>query len=130
MPVNDSDLELTPKQDKLIAALLAGNSIVVAAKVAGTSEKAAHIWLKLAHVQMAYNAAKRTLFDESLSLLMFNVDDAIKGSKGIAKDTEVSANVRLRAYQIWLEQAVSLHKMSELEQKIEQLEQLLKDKDA
>jgi len=37
-----SDLKITPKQDKLIAALLAGNSIVVAAKMPGCNEAAAH----------------------------------------------------------------------------------------
>ena len=131
MPVNESDserIELTPKQDKFISALLAGNSIVVAAKVAGIGEKAAHAWLKLPHVQSAYKDAKHTLFDESLSSLMSGIDTAITGIKGIAKDEETPANVRLRAYQIWLEQAISLHKMSELEQKVEMLEQLLKDK--
>lgn len=128
MPVNDSDTELTPKQDKFIAALLAGNAIVVAAKVAGIGEKAAHAWLKLPHVQSAYKAAKHAVFDESLSSLMSGVDTAVKGIKDIAKDEEVPANVRLRAYQIWLEQAINLHKMGELEQKVEQLEQLLKDK--
>ena len=129
MPVNDSETqELTPKQDTFIAALLAGNSIVVAAKVASIGEKAAHAWLKLPHVQSAYKAAKHTLFDESLSSLMSGIDTAITGIKGIAKDEETPANVRLRAYQIWLEQAINLHKMGELEQKVNELELLLKDR--
>lgn len=133
MLVNDSDsehIELTPKQDKFIAALLAGNSIIVAAKVAGIGEKAAHTWLKLPHVQSAYKTAKHTLFDESLSLLMSGIETAITGIKSIAKDDEVQPQVRLRAYQIWLEQAIELHKMSELERKIAELEQMLKDKPA
>jgi len=80
--------------------------------------------------QDAYKAAQRALFDDSLSLLMAGVEDAVKGIKAIAKDDEIQPQVRLRAYQIWLEQAIGLHKMSELESKVEELEQFLKDRSA
>lgn len=122
--------ELTRKQEELIPYLLSLPTIQAAACAAGVGDKTARRWLKLPHFQKAHKAAKQALFDESLSLLMDGADDAIKGIKAIAKDDEVQPQVRLRAYQIWLEQAIGLHKMSELEQKVAELEQFLQDRSA
>ena len=129
MPANTSEQQkTTPKQDVFIQALLAGNSIVTAAKIAGCNEKTAHAWLKLPHVQDAYRTAQRTVFDESLSHLMTDVQDACATLKTIMKDSEVSASVRVRAAQIILEQAIEIHKVSELEAKIAELEALVKER--
>lgn len=116
---------LSSKQQKLIAALLSGVTILDASKSIGIAEKTAHAWLKLPHVQAAYRDAQRSLFDASLSRLMLYTDDAIKTLHSIAKDQEETASSRVRAAQIILEQAIESHKMSELEQKIEQLERLI-----
>ena len=117
----------TPKQDKLIAALLAGNTIVEAATIAGCNETTAHAWLKLPSVQEAYTEAKHHVFDEALSQLMLDTGEARTTLKAMMKDASVPPNTRVRAAQIILEQAIDIHKVSELEQKIAKLEDLLKD---
>ncbi len=122
--------ELTPKQDTLITALLTPLSIVASAKAAGVSEKTARRWLKLPHFQQAYKAAQGVMFNQALQGLMLKVDKAIttldRNMSATDSDIPVPASVQVRAAQIVLEQAMTIYKTNELEQKVAELEQLLK----
>lgn len=129
MSVNISDQEkTTPKQDTFIQSLLAGNSIVTSAKAVGIAEKTAHLWLKLPSVQKAYRDAQHHVFDEALTGLMLDVGEARATLVAIMKDDEATPSVRVRAAQIILERAIEIHKVSELEEKIAELEQLVKER--
>jgi phage terminase small subunit len=122
----DAPQALSVKQEQLIAALLAGANIQVAASTAGVNEKTADRWLKLPHVQQALKDAQRALFDESLNSLMLGASEAVNTLTALMKDSEVPPGNRIRAAQIVLEQAIELHKMSELEARLAELEQLVK----
>lgn len=102
-------------------------SIVAAAQAAGVNDKTARRWLKLPHFQAAYKAAQKALFDEALSALLSGVDTAINTLKRNMTSEDVPPSTQVRAAQIWLEQAISLHKMSDLEQKIAELELFMKE---
>lgn len=129
MPVNTSqEAKTTPKQDTFIQALLAGQTIVTAAGIAGCNEKTAHAWLKLPHVQKAYKEAQHHIFDEAILHIMSDIDEARTTLKAIMKDEEASPSVRVRAAQIILEQAIEAHKVSVLETKIAELEELVKER--
>jgi hypothetical protein len=121
------DLKPTPKQDTFIQAQLAGNSIVASAKIAGCNEKTAHAWLKLPSVQKAYRDAQHVLFNEALAGLMLDVGEARATLLAIMKDSEATPSVRVRAAQILLEQSIQIHKCSEIEAKLTELESLVKD---
>lgn len=127
MTGNDQDrTDLTPKQTLLIEALLAGHNITLAAKVSGVADKTARRWLKLPHFQTAYKAAQHSLFDQALSGLLLKVEEAIETISRNMTGEEVPASVQVRAAQIILEQAITIYKASELEAKIAELEELLK----
>src|SRR5438067_2162002 len=129
MSDNDQTTEetaLTPKQELLITALLTPLSIVTAAKAAGIAEKTARRWLKLPHFQAAYQAAQKSLFNQALTGLMQKVDKAIETLDRNMDSKETPASTQVRAAQIMLEQAINVHKMSELEAKYAELEQLVK----
>lgn len=131
MTVNDSpteENELTPKQEQLIAALVAGNSIVVAAKTADIGEKTAHRWLKEPAFKQAYREAKREAFDERLDKLRDGVSIALKTLLSHMTNDETPASVQVRCAQIWLEQSIQIHKMSELEAEIQELKDIVKAK--
>ena len=136
MTANDSlteESELTPKQEQFIAALVAGNSIVVAAAAVGIGEKTAHRWLKQPLFQGVYKAAKQWAFDEALSELRDNVNLAIATLKrNMTNDEEVPSTqvraIQVRAATVWLAQAVQVHKMEELEARLQELEAALKAK--
>lgn len=118
--------QLTTKQESLIALLLAGITITAAAKQLKVNESTARRWLKLPHVHQAYKDQQQTLFDDKLSELRSGVGTAISTLKRNMTSEDTTASVQVRAAQIWLEQALELHKMSELEQKIAELEQYVK----
>jgi len=121
MSQNVTSTELSVKQERFIASLLAGNNILVSAKAANVANKTAHAWLKLPHVKAAYREAKREVFEESLSTLTQDIDTAIRGIKLLALDKEVAPSVRLRAYQIWLEQSINLYKTDQAEELLAEL---------
>lgn len=130
MPANTSSEEqkTTPKQDLFIQALLAGNSIVTAASTAKCNEKTAHQWLKQSHVQKAYRDAQRQVFNDALGQLMLDVGEARDTLKEVMKDSSAPHSARVRAAQILLEQSIKVHEISELEEKIVELEQLVKER--
>ncbi len=117
---------LTSKQEELIAAMLETPKIAQAALKAGIPHQTARRWVKLPAFQDAYKAAQRDLFDRALNGLMLKVDKAIETIGQVMDDLEAPANARLRAAQIILEQAIQVHKMSELEAKYVELEQFIK----
>lgn len=117
---------LTPKQGKLIEALLTPLSITAAARAAGIGEATARRWLKLPHFQAAYQAAQKQLFNQALTGLMQKVDRAIETLDRNMTGEDVPASTQVRAAQIVLEQAIAVHKMGELEEKYRELEQLVK----
>ena len=130
MPQNVSatgEKALSPKQNTLISALLAGHTITVAAAAAGVNQKTAHAWLKLPHVQSAYQVAQKELFDEALAGLRLKVQKAIDTLDRNMSSDEVPASSQIRAAQIVIEQAIAVHKMSELEAKVAELERAVKD---
>lgn len=118
--------ELSPKQQKLIAALVTGNSITVAAAAAGIGEATAYRWLKLAHFQDAYKAAKQAVYDESLEGLRDNVTQAIDTLKNIMISAEIDPAVRVRAANIYLTHSLKVHKVDENEITIKEIEAAVK----
>lgn len=114
MSENDS---LSPKQQRLIACLLEGQSIVKASHACGIAEKTAHRWLKDPAFQTAYQTAKQQAFDEALSLLQYGVKAAIATLARNMKEDQPPA-VQVRAAVAWLEQAITLYRGHEMDKHI------------
>jgi phage terminase small subunit len=121
---SEENSELTIKQQQFLSALIAGNAIIVAAKVAGVSERTAHNWLKLPHVLAAYQSAKSIAFDEALEGLRDCTKEAIDTLKSNLKALEPA--VQVRAAHIILAQSIQVHKIELLEARIAELEEALK----
>ena len=119
---------MTRKQETFIAALLTLPTVEGAANAAKASRQTAYDWLKLPHVQEAYAQARHDAFDSALQSLMSLTEDAISTLRTLMKDEETPQGVRVRAAQIVLEKAIDVHKNEELELRIQQLEEALKDR--
>jgi hypothetical protein len=129
MSENVSDTEekgLSPKQEQLIAALLAGNSIVASAKTTGIAEKTAHVWLKQPAFKKAYEGAKQASFDETLDTLRKGTSIALKTLLKHITSEDTKPYVQVQAAFKWLDLAIDVHKMSEIESRIAELEELIK----
>lgn len=120
-----NDQALSAKQEMLIAVLIAGNNITIAAKVAGIGDKTARRWLKLPHFQQAYKAAQKQVFETALAALLLKVEKAVDTLDRNMDSELTPAATQVRAAQIVIEQATNIHKMNELEQKIAELEKLV-----
>jgi hypothetical protein len=119
--------QLTVKQEQLIPILASGIHINAAAAQVGISERTAYRWMKLERFQQALHQARQKVFNEALEQLRDGVEDAIKVLKNVMMDAETPAATRVRACQIWIEQAVALYKDDELEAKFAAIEQIVKD---
>lgn len=130
MQHQDQTQPLNTKQRAFVAAMLTSPSIVAAAREADIAEKTAHQWLKLPSIQDALDDAHRNLFNTSLSELRGAARQAIKTLTRHMTDDETPPHAQIRAAAIILEQSIALHKISELEKKIAELENLVKGKSA
>ncbi len=120
--------EISSKQAAFVDALLVGSTVLTAAKTAGISPRTAARWRKDPAVIAEMQARRAATFNETLEAFragmptaMALVLETIKD-----KDKDTPRSVRLRAAQIWIEHALSLHKMADLEAKVNELERLLK----
>lgn len=120
-----NDQALSPKQEMLIAELIAGNNITIAARLADVGDKTARRWLKLPHFQQAYKAAQKQVFETALAALLLKVEKAVDTLDRNMDSVEAPAAAQIRAAQIVLEQANNVHKMRELEEKLVELEKLV-----
>lgn len=123
-----TEKKLTAKQQDFIAALLSQPSIIAAARSIDLPEATAHRWLKLEHFQEAYHNAKQERFTTALEMLQAGVAVAIKTLHRNMTSEEAPPAVQIRAAQIWLEQALRIHEMSELEKKIADLEEIVMER--
>jgi uncharacterized protein YycO len=121
----EQEKELTPKQEMLIAALIAGNTIAVAAKAVGVGERTAYTWLKQPLFQQEYQAAKQVAFNEILEEFRNDVSVAIQTLK--RNMTEAAPYVQVQAAKIWLDMTFSTHQNDNLEQKHAEILQKLKE---
>ena len=121
----EPEKELSPKQYSLIAALIAGNTIAVAAKMAGVGERTAYTWLKQPLFQQEYQAAKQVAFNEILEAFRNGVSLAMETLK--RNMTEAKPYVQVAAAKIWLDMTFSTHQNDSLEQKHAEILQRLKE---
>ena len=64
---NGEEKPLSVKQQQLIAALIAGNSIVVAAATVGIAEKTAHAWSNNLHSSVPFKRQSRSFLMNNLT---------------------------------------------------------------
>jgi phage terminase small subunit len=122
--------QLSTRQETFILALLSSSSIIEAARIARIAERTGRRWLKLAHVQQAYQAAQQEVFDDAITTLKLAMHDAVTLLRATLKDSEIPASTRVRAAQIILEHSLELHKIADLEARISELEQMVRGRRA
>lgn len=117
---------LSAKQQTFISSLLLGKSIVDACSACGCDNRTGHRWLKLPEVRAVLVETKQALYDATLDALMLGTRVSLDVLSEIRDDTTAPQATRLRAAQILLEQSLSLFKINTLEEKLRELEDLLR----
>ncbi len=117
--------ELSTRQAAFVAALLSCQTRALASKKAGVSEITGNRWYKLPEVQAALREAKQDVIERALDQLSNGTPEAVQTLRDVLRDAEAPASARIRAAQIILETVLELRKYSEIEERLEELEQRL-----
>ena|SRR2546421_623039 len=120
--------KLSPKQEALIAELVAGKTIKDASQSVEISERTAYIWLKQPLFDKEYKTAKQTAYDERMETLRSGVSIALRTLLRHMTSNDTKPYVQVQAASIWLQQSIDLNKMQELEERIKELEKDVKEK--
>lgn len=117
---------ITRKQETFLLAYLSLPTIQAASASAGVSHDTAQRWLKLPEIQERYQELKQEYVDASLTALLRHTDKAIETLAGHMTNAETPPAQQIRAAQLILEQVIELHKMSDLERRLTEIEALMK----
>ncbi len=118
--------DLSSKQAKYVDALLVGSTSLIAAKTAGISPRTAARWKKEQAIQQELLRRRKEQFNETLEAFRAGLPAAMALVLDCIKDKETPRSIRLRAAEIWISHALEIHKMSELETQIAELQAILK----
>lgn len=97
--------ELTPKQMRAVAALMAHSGMGEAAAASDVNVKTLERWLDLPLFRTALRAAQRAAIDQAGRRLASGVGGALDVLEEIQQDASERGATRLRAAEIWLDQA-------------------------
>ncbi len=113
---------VTPKQEALIAALLAAPTIQAAAKAAGVPERTAHRWLHEEAFTTAYMRARRDALRQATARLTRASSAVVSVLLQIAADKDASAAARVTACRTVLEFAYRAEELEDLAARLDALE--------
>ncbi len=122
--------KLTPKQELALVALLDCGEIKEAAKTAGVAEVTLWRWLQLSGFQSRYRAARRQLVETAIAQLQSDCTTAARVLREVAEDKEAPASSRVAAARAIIEQSVSAVQLTDLQERLEEVERLLQEQEA
>lgn len=117
--------ELTSKQEKALAALLAEPSIEAAAKSSGVSARQMHRYLADDAFRSAYDRARSEAFGAALSSLQVGAGDAAALLREFVRDAELRPSDRLAAAVKLLGLALRARELREIEERLSDIERRL-----
>lgn len=119
-----SEDRLTPAQRRLLEAILLGNSVKAAANIAGVPERTAYRWQTDPGFRAELKRAQAEIMDRVLRRL---ISLGIAATEALARNLRANGmpNVEVRAGTVVLEQIVKLKEITELEARLEAIEQQL-----
>jgi len=115
--------DLSSKQSTFVDALLVGATVAVAAKTAGISPRTAARWRKDRVLLAVFQTRRKEQFNETLDAFRAGLPTAMALVLDTMKDKECHRAIRLRAAQIWIEHALAVRKIEDLEARIAALEE-------
>jgi hypothetical protein len=119
----DNGTELTTRQRRTIAALLAAKDVREAAKQARVPERTLYTWMTEPAFKTALYEAEGHLIDAATRKLLRYQDAALTTIITIMADKLILPAVRLRAAQTILEQLLKLRELRDIEGRLAALEE-------
>ncbi len=122
--------KLTPKQERALVALLDCGVIKEAAKTVGVNEATLWRWLQIPEFQSRYRAARRQLVETAIAQLQSDCTIAVRVLREVAEDKEAPSSSRVAAAKTIIEQSVSAIQLTDLQERLEEVERLLQEQEA
>jgi hypothetical protein len=121
--------KLTAKQEQALIALLDCGEIKQAAETAGVTKVTLWRWLQAPDFQSRYRAARRQLVETAIAQLQSNCTIAARVLREVAEDREAPASSRVAAARAIIEQSVSAVQLTDLQERLEEVERLLHEQE-
>ena len=118
-------MALSPRQEKVLSALLTEPSRAAAAKVAQVDEKTVRRYLQEPEFAAAYSEGRRQLVQDALGVVSQGAVTAAAVLRVIMSDAKIPASVRVRAAVAVLDLAVQQCALADVEQRLLTLERQL-----
>jgi hypothetical protein len=120
--MNDSGMELSPKQHQAIQALLIQSSVPNAAASVGVSVRSLYRWLDEPTFRLALNTALDKSIDAAARGLVGLTEKAIKVVETVLDNEQIHPATRLRAADLVLSNMLKLAELRTLAQRVAVLE--------
>lgn len=124
----DATKNLTPKQEKALASLLAKGEVRAAAKDSGVGETTLWRWLKETAFAEAYREQRCKLLEAGTAALTSNVSKASKVLLDVAENKDAPASARVAAARAIIEGATKAIETLDLLPRVAELEKYIGDK--
>jgi hypothetical protein len=125
--MEDAGQNLSHKQEKALASLLALGEVKAAAKDARVGETTLWRWLKDETFARAYREGRRKVLEASASRLTADSAAASRVLLQIAEDEKASASARVAAARAIIESAVKTVETLDLEPRLKEIERRLEE---
>ena len=122
--------KLTPKQERALLALLDCGEVGTASERAGVSRITLWRLLQQPIFQSRYRAARRQLVETAIAQLQSDCTVAARVLREVAEDREAPASSRVAAARAIIEQSVSAVQLTDLQERLEEVERLLQEQEA
>jgi molybdenum-dependent DNA-binding transcriptional regulator ModE len=121
--------KFSPKAEKVLTALLHHGAVRSAAKDAGVSEATVFRYLQDAEFQRRYRQARADVVDAAIALMQRLCSNAVTTLDAVMHDAEAPASARVSAARTILEQSIGGVELTELRQEIEEIKQMLAERE-
>src|SRR5262249_34044559 len=111
------------KQEEAIAALLVQRNLEDAARAVGISSKTLLRWMKEPEFDLAYRAARRAAFSQSIARLQQASTAAVSTLLKIMVDANAPASTRVRAADCVLDHAAQAIELEDIESRVRAIEE-------
>lgn len=119
---------MTPKQNKVLAALLTAPSKAAAAQAAGISSRTLRTYLADPEFQAQYKQAFSGMVEEAVRQSQQSLAPALATLREIVEDSSENAQARISAARSILEYSLKLTEQNDILAKLEALEATVRDR--
>ncbi len=116
---------LSARQRRLVEALLGASSLVEACSIAGVSRKTAYLWLRQPEFRQALAEAQSQLIEATTRRLLALQTQAVDSLAGVLDDKLARPAEKIRAAELILANSVKFFDMTDIERRIQRLEEIV-----